>query len=84
MTHRSRDNEIIPPPAKPIYDPRVHYDENGVDLSLIREMLKLTPTQRVRRMDKARRDALRLMEYGRRHRSQLARMNLPDSETTSR
>jgi hypothetical protein len=26
-------------------------DENGVDLSLIRENLKLSPTQRLRRMD---------------------------------
>ena len=43
-------------------------DANGVDLSLIREMLRLTPTQRVRRGDKARRDALRLLEYGRRNR----------------
>jgi len=40
-------------------------DENGVDLSLIRENLKLTPTERVRRGDKARRDALTIMEYGR-------------------
>jgi hypothetical protein len=40
-------------------------DENGVDLSLIREILKLTPTERIRRADKARLDALRLREYGR-------------------
>lgn len=45
-------------------------DENGVDLSLIREMLRLTPTERIRRMDRARRSALRLMEYGRRSREQ--------------
>ncbi|MHC4234007.1 MAG: hypothetical protein ACYSUQ_02725 [Planctomycetota bacterium] len=43
-------------------------DENGVDLSLIRENLRLSPTERVRRADKARRDALRLLEYGRRNR----------------
>jgi hypothetical protein len=43
-------------------------DENGVDLSLIREQLKLTPSQRLRELDRARRGALRLMEYGRRHR----------------
>ena len=47
-------------------------DENGVDLSLIREILKLTPTERVRRADRARRDALRLREYGRQHREELA------------
>jgi hypothetical protein len=43
-------------------------DENGVDLSLIRENLKLSPTERARRGDQARRGTLRLMEYGRRHR----------------
>ena len=43
-------------------------DESGVDLSLIRENLRLTPTERVRRADRARRDALRLLEYGRRNR----------------
>jgi hypothetical protein len=45
-------------------------DENGVDLSLIREALKMTPTERVRKADRARRDALRLMEYGRRQREE--------------
>lgn len=43
-------------------------DENGVDLSLIRSILQLTPTERIRRSDQARRDALRLREYGRLHR----------------
>jgi hypothetical protein len=43
-------------------------DENGVDLSLIRESLKLTPTQRLRRADRAWRDTLRLMEHARRNR----------------
>jgi hypothetical protein len=45
-------------------------DENGVDLSLIRAILELTPTERIRRSDKARRDALRLREYGRLHREE--------------
>ena len=45
-------------------------DESGVDLSLIRENLRLTPTQRVRRADRARRDTLRLLEYGRRNREE--------------
>jgi hypothetical protein len=35
-------------------------DENGVDLSLIRENLKLTPTERLRKLDRAR----RLARYG--------------------
>jgi hypothetical protein len=45
-------------------------DENGVDLSLIRSILELTPTQRIRRSDLARRDALRLREYGKLHRQE--------------
>ncbi|MBL8878559.1 MAG: hypothetical protein JNG88_05510 [Phycisphaerales bacterium] len=40
-------------------------DENGVDLSLIRENLKLSPLERIRRGDRARRDALRLQALGR-------------------
>ena len=43
-------------------------DENGVDLSLIRRNLGLTPLERLRRGDKARRDMLRLLEHGRRNR----------------
>lgn len=47
-------------------------DEAGVDLSLIRENLRATPTERVRRADRARRDALRLLDYGRRNRKERA------------
>jgi hypothetical protein len=43
-------------------------DENGIDLSLIRENLKLTPLERIRRGDQARRQMLRLMDFGHRHR----------------
>jgi hypothetical protein len=43
-------------------------DENGVDLSLIRYMLSLTPQERADRMSKACRDAYWLYEYGRRQR----------------
>ena len=43
-------------------------DENGIDLSLIRENLRLTPLERIRKADTARRQALRLLEHGRRHR----------------
>ena len=43
-------------------------DVHGVDLSLIRENLKLTPRERLLRADRARRSALRVMEYGRRQR----------------
>jgi hypothetical protein len=48
-------------------------DENGVDLSLIRENLKLTPRERLLQGDRARRNALRLMEYGRRQREEDSR-----------
>ena len=43
-------------------------DENGVDLSLIRENLKLSPKERIRKADLARRQAQKLQEYGRRQR----------------
>jgi len=65
-------------PTNPAKDPKLDYgeqDENGVDLSLIRENLKLTPTERVRRADQMRRQALRLMEYGRRQREESVRAN---------
>ena len=48
-------------------------DDNGIDLSLIRENLKLSPLERVRKADQARRQALRLLEYGRRHRKNAIR-----------
>jgi hypothetical protein len=44
------------------------YDENGVDLSLIRYMLTLSPLERLRAMDKHARDTLLLLDYGRKHR----------------
>ncbi len=48
-------------------------DENGIDLSLIRANLRLTPLERLRRGDVARRRALEFMEYGRRHRQEITR-----------
>ena len=36
------------------------YDDRGVDLSLIRSNLSLTPTERARRAERARRSALRV------------------------
>ncbi len=41
-------------------------DESGVDLSLIRSNLKLTPMERLRAGDKATSDMLRLREHARR------------------
>jgi hypothetical protein len=55
-------------------DPRWYgeQDGNGVDLSLIRENLKLTPRERLLRGDRARRSALQLLDYGRRQREETA------------
>lgn len=50
-------------------------DENGIDLSLIRENLRLSPLERIRRGDHARQSALILLEYGRRHREHVAARN---------
>ena len=47
---------------KKMQDPRWYgeQDENGVDLSLIRSILQLSPTQRVRRADRERVALLKL------------------------
>ena len=44
-------------------------DENGVDLSLIRSNLELTPEQRLLKGDHCRRGALELRKYGELHRA---------------
>ena len=40
-------------------------DENGVDLSIIRDNLKRSPTERLRRGDRATTDALRIRNHAR-------------------
>ena len=57
---------LLPDPAKRTY--YGEYDENGVDLSLLRYMLQLTPLERLTLMEKHARDTKILYEYGRRHR----------------
>ena len=52
--------------ANPLY--YGEQDENGVDLSLIRENLNRTPEDRLARGARARRNALELLEIGRRTR----------------
>lgn len=52
-------------------------DENGIDLSLIRSNLKLTPLERIRRAEQHRQSILALNEYGRRHREELAARRIP-------
>jgi hypothetical protein len=51
--------------TRSVQTPYGEQDENGVDLSLIRELLRMTPLERLRCMDKATTDALRLREYAR-------------------
>jgi hypothetical protein len=43
-------------------------DENGVDLSLLRYLLQLSPLERLRLMEQKARETKILNEYGRRHR----------------
>ena len=64
MTPADADNLRSDKPAAPFPE----QDENGVDLSLIRENLRLSPAERLRKGDHARRGALRLMQLGRQHR----------------
>jgi hypothetical protein len=45
-----------------------HYDENGVDLSLIQSMLALSPLERLKLMERNAHQTRVLNEYGRRHR----------------
>lgn len=60
------------PGGGPGFRPLPEQDERGVDLSLIRENLRHTPAERLRRADRAWRDMLRLREYGRVHRKEPA------------
>lgn len=48
------------PPASPGWT--AEYDENGVDLTLIRANLKLTPLERARKAERLRRGLLRMHE----------------------
>lgn len=41
------------------------YDENGVDVSLIRANMRVSPTERARRAERARLAALRVQAIGR-------------------
>ena len=55
----------------PVGSPSVHYgeqDENGVDLSLIRRNLRLTPAERLRRAEKQSKGLQHLREHVRRNR----------------
>jgi hypothetical protein len=58
-------------------DPRYYgeYDEAGVDLSLLRYTLSLSPLERLLLMERCARDTLALVEYGRRYRETQAAGN---------
>jgi hypothetical protein len=68
-THAESTLQPLDPREKP---PRAddygEQAENGVDVSLIRYMLSLSPLERLRAMERHARDTLLLMEYGRRAR----------------
>jgi hypothetical protein len=51
------------------------YDQNGVDLTLLRWMLSLKPLERLAEMERHARDTLTLLEYGRQHRQAQAAPN---------
>ena len=51
------------------------YDSAGVDLSLLRYLLQLSPLERLRLMDQHARDSSLLEEYGRRRRETQAGAN---------
>jgi hypothetical protein len=68
----SLEDLLTRPPKVQAYG---EYDENGVDVSLLRYMLSLSPLERVQLMDRAAREALLLMEHGRRHREAQAARN---------
>jgi hypothetical protein len=69
MQHRA---PMTPPPSNLYYGEQ---DENGIDISLIRENLRLSPLERIRRGNRAREQALRLLEYGRLNRQKSIREN---------
>jgi hypothetical protein len=55
----------MPQPVASDLDEPIEFDENGVNLTLIRENLKLSPAQRLLRGVQRRREALRQMEINR-------------------
>ena len=61
MAQPKKDNPL-PPCPKPTFPEQ---NADGVDLSLILENLRLSPSERLRRADAGRRAALKHMEYAR-------------------
>ena len=67
-TTMRRDAEGVPATC----DPASQYDGNGVDLTLIRANMRLSPEARARRAERARKAALRVQQIGRESRRQSA------------
>jgi hypothetical protein len=61
---RRDDASNLPPGGAGSFGAPDQYDEHGVDLSLIRANLRLTPTDRARRAERARKAALRVQRIG--------------------
>jgi hypothetical protein len=64
--------ELNRPPMSHFYG---EYDEHGVDLSLLRYMLRLSPLERLKLMEQHAREVQILYEYGQRHRKAQAAPN---------
>ena len=62
-TSLDRNSPVVDFPSKKYGD----YDESGVDLSLIRYVLQLSPLDRLKLMERRARETQVLNEYGRRH-----------------
>ena len=62
MADPARDCSI---PTSQAFGAPEQYDENGVDVSLIRANMRVSPTERARRGERARRAALRVQAIGR-------------------
>ena len=81
-SHRNERLGMASPPseargtAPPPFGAPGQYDGNGVDLSLIRANMRVTPTERARRAEHARRAALRVQSIGRAARARLGTLNL--------
>ena len=77
MSEVVRDVAPSAPPGEtsdpaPTFGTPGQYDQNGVDLSLIRANMKLAPEERARRAERARKAAMRVQQIGRDSRHQPA------------
>ena len=64
--------------------PRREFDKNGVNLTVIRENLKLTPTERLRKADERRRWAIDLQKMIDAQESRAKNQSMPAFDGVSR